>query len=105
MATTVMQIRIDNDLKVQAGEVFAQLGIDIPTAVRMFMRRTVLENGIPFSLTLPEKEYRSDIGIRAMHSLGEAAKRNGTSEMTLEEINAEIAAVRADLAEKEAARE
>lgn len=33
-------------------------------------------------------------GIKAMRLLSEMAKRNGTSEMTLEEINAEIEAVR-----------
>ena len=96
MATTIMQVRIDDELKAQASEVFEQLGLDIPTAIRMFMRRAVLVNGIPFSMTLPEKEYRSDIAVRAMHSMGETAKRNGTSEMTLEEINAEIDAVRAE---------
>lgn len=103
MATTIMQVRIDNDLKAQAGEVFEQLGIDIPTAIRMFMRRAVLENGIPFSLTLPEREYKSNIGIRAMHSIGEEAKKNGTSEMTLDEINAEIAAARAEMEERKSA--
>ena len=48
-------------------------------------------------------EYKSNIGIRAMHSIGEEAKKNGTSEMTLEEINAEIAAARAEMEERKSA--
>ena len=39
-----------------------------------------------------------DRAVRAMYSLGEADKENGTTDMTLEEINAEISAARAERA-------
>lgn len=94
MATTVMQVRVDEDLKAKASAICDDLGIDLPTAIRMFMKRTVLENGIPFSMTLPKRDYKAERALRAMYSLGEAAKKNGTSEMSLDEINAEISASR-----------
>ena len=39
MATSVTQIRIDEDLKNQATAIFEELGLDFPTAVRMFLKR------------------------------------------------------------------
>lgn len=97
MATSVMQFRVDDELKAQASAVCENLGIDLPTALRIFMKRTVIANGIPFSMTLPKSDYKAERAIRAMHSLGAAAEKNGTANMTLEEINAEIAAARADM--------
>ena len=94
MATTLLQVRVEDSLKDEAVKVFDELGIDISTAVRMFLKRAVLENGIPFRMTLPKTPYISDRGYRAMVEIGEASERNGLSDMTLEEINAEIDASR-----------
>lgn len=96
MSTSVMQFRVDDELKAQATAVCENLGIDLPTALRIFMKRTVIANGIPFSMTLPKEDYKSNRAVRAMYAQGEAARKNGTAEMTLEEINAEIAAARAE---------
>ena len=94
MATTLLQVRVDEGLKDDASEIFDNLGIDISTAVRMFLKRTVMENGIPFRMTLPKTPYISDRGYRAMMEIGEASERYGVSDMSLEEINAEIDASR-----------
>lgn len=53
MATSLIQVRIDNDLKAKANQIFADLGLDISSAIRMFLKRSVMENGIPFSMVLP----------------------------------------------------
>ena len=50
MATTVLQVRMDEDLKNEASELFEKLGLDIPTAIRIFFKRAVTEKGIPFEL-------------------------------------------------------
>ena len=94
MATTLVQVRIDDELKNQATAVYDALGIDLSTAVRMFLKRSVMVNGVPFNMTLPKKDYKVERAVRALQELSNAAVENGTSEMTLEEINAEIDAVR-----------
>lgn len=101
MATTLMQFRVDEELKAQASAVCENLGIDLPTAIRMFMKRAVIVNGIPFSMTLPKSDYRNERAVRAMYEASEKAKRNGTANMTLEEINEEIAAARAEMDKRE----
>ena len=70
------------------------MNIDIPTAVRIFLKRSVLENGIPFSMSLPKSEYKAERALRAWQEISDTAQRNGISDMSLEEINEEIAAVR-----------
>lgn len=50
MATTNLNIRTDKDVKNQAEMIFNELGINMTTAVNMFLRATIRENGIPFPL-------------------------------------------------------
>ena len=53
MATVPTQIRIDRDIKEQAGALFSGLGLDISSAVNMFLHQCVLRGGIPFSIEMP----------------------------------------------------
>ena len=94
MATSLLQVRVEDSLKDEAAQVFERLGIDTSTAVRMFLKRAVMENGIPFRMTLPKTPYYADRGYRAMIEISEASEKNGVSDMTLDEINAEIEASR-----------
>lgn len=94
MASSVVQIRVDEQLRNEATEVYEKLGIDLPTAVRMFLKRSVLDNGIPFKMTLPKEEYKASRAVRALREIQEEAVLNGVSDMSLEEINAEIAEAR-----------
>jgi len=94
MATTLVQVRIDEDLKNQATVVYDALGIDLSTAVRMFLKRSVMMNGVPFSMTLPNGEPKAEKAMKALLALNREAETNGTSEISLDEINAEIEAAR-----------
>ena len=48
MAT--LQIRIDDMLKKQADTLFSSLGLDTPTAIRIFLKASIENAGIPFSV-------------------------------------------------------
>lgn len=52
MATTNLNIRTDKDIKEQAEEIFNELGLNMTTAINMFLRSAVREHGIPFALKL-----------------------------------------------------
>ena len=90
----IVQFRVDDNLKLQASSVYEKLGIDLSSALRMFMKRSVMVNGIPFSMILEEDAYDSKKAIAAMNRLNASAKESGTADMTLDEINAEISAYR-----------
>lgn len=48
-----IQVRIDNNLKKDAIDVLDEIGMDMPNAIRMFLKRVVLERGLPFDAKLP----------------------------------------------------
>ena len=96
MANALVQVRIDEELKDRATAIYEALGIDLSTAIRMFLKRSVMVNGIPFSMILQDSFDKAQNAATALKMLSNAAKENGTSEMSLEEINAEIEAVRRD---------
>lgn len=52
MATANLNIRTDKEIKDQAEQIFAELGITMSTAVNIFLRTAVREHGIPFALKL-----------------------------------------------------
>lgn len=52
MTATNLNIRTDKDVKEQAEQICSELGLNMTTAVKVFLRTTIRENGIPFSLKL-----------------------------------------------------
>ena len=52
MATTNLNIRTDKDVKEQADRIFSERGLNMTTAINVFLRTTIRENGIPFALKL-----------------------------------------------------
>lgn len=52
MATTNLNIRMDKDVKEQADRIFAELGLNMTTAINLFLRTAIRERGIPFALKL-----------------------------------------------------
>lgn len=52
MATTNLNIRTDKDIKEQAEAIFNELGLNMTTAINMFLRTAIREHGIPFDLKL-----------------------------------------------------
>ncbi|MBS3994875.1 MAG: type II toxin-antitoxin system RelB/DinJ family antitoxin [Alkaliphilus sp.] len=50
--TTNISIRMDAELKSQADELFAELGMNISTAFNIFVRQSLREGGLPFDVTL-----------------------------------------------------
>lgn len=53
MSNTVnMSIRIDKKVKKEADELFKDLGLNMSTAINMFLRQSIREQSIPFEATL-----------------------------------------------------
>ena len=49
-ASASINVRVDGDVKNQAQEIFSSLGMDMSTAVNIFLRQAVRKKGIPFEL-------------------------------------------------------
>lgn len=51
-AKTSMTIRTDTNIKAQAQHLFANLGLDMSTAINLFLRQSIQHQGLPFDVTL-----------------------------------------------------
>lgn len=68
MATrTLVQVRVDEALKDEVTNIYNHYGLDLPTAIRIFMKKTVAVNGLPFDL-------RDDSNKKISGNILEAAK-------------------------------
>ena len=68
MSTTPTQIRIDTTVKEQATILFAELGMDMSSAVNIFLRQCILRGGLPFSVELPNYSQQT------LNAMAEARK-------------------------------
>jgi len=93
MANSLVQFRIDDSLRQEANKLCVKLGLDLSTYLRMSLAQLVQEQGVPFAVKL-NKAPTADEAITAMRSISDISSANGNSAMTLDEINAEISAVR-----------
>lgn len=95
MAEQVLnQFRSDKSLREDCIAIYEAMGMDLNTAFRMFMERTRMVRGLPFPAVLPETRMTKAEAQRAIDDLRKEAA--DLPEMTLEEIDAEISAVRAE---------
>jgi DNA-damage-inducible protein J len=68
---TQINIRLDDDLKVRAEALFGELGMNMTTAITVFIRQAVLRGGIPFEVTTRPAALASDAsGSREKSSFG-----------------------------------
>lgn len=47
-----MNIRVDTEVKEKVEQIFQKLGLSLSEAINLFLRAVIMENGIPFPLTL-----------------------------------------------------
>ena len=52
MSKTSMSIRLDSEVKEQAQQVFSNLGMDMTTAINIFLRQAIQYQGLPFDVRL-----------------------------------------------------
>lgn len=52
MSTTNLNIRTDKDVKEKAEKIFNELGLNMTSALNIFLRTAIRERGIPFELKL-----------------------------------------------------
>lgn len=53
---STLHIRLDDDTKVHATETLASMGLSVSEAVRLFLRRVVVERAFPLELKVPNAE-------------------------------------------------
>ena len=92
MATSPTQIRIDSTVKKDANELFSELGIDMSSAVNIFLRQCILHGGLPFKVEVPKFNAETLAAMQEARDIMsgkiQATSYNTTDEL-LKALNAE----------------
>ena len=84
MATTNLNIRTDKAIKDQAEEIFNELGLNMTTAINMFLRTVVREYGIPFELKLDvPQETAAEAALESKKMLSDLSECKSSNEETI----------------------
>jgi len=78
---TTLNIRIDENLKNKASKTFAGMGLDMSSAVKLFLHQSVKENSLPFHPTNNPKVIRAMWDKEVADTL-----KHGKAYMTAEEL-------------------
>ncbi|MDR1705751.1 MAG: type II toxin-antitoxin system RelB/DinJ family antitoxin [Clostridiales bacterium] len=49
--SSLIQVRVDEEIKQEADELFSDLGFDTPTAIRIFLNHAIRYRGLPFKVS------------------------------------------------------
>ena len=60
-ATAMVHVRVDEEVKAQATDTFAAMGLSVSDAVRVFLMRVAAEKQLPFALKVPNAKTRAAI--------------------------------------------
>lgn len=61
MSKASMSIRLDSEVKEQAQQVFNSLGMDMTTAINIFLRQAIQYQGLPFDVRLDESRKLMEV--------------------------------------------
>ena len=89
MATTNINVRVDSKLKADAETLFSDLGLNMSTAIIIFLKSAVSHNGIPFEVKryTPNAETRAALAEYAeMKRNPDAYKRYNSFDEVLDEV-------------------
>ncbi len=81
MATTNLNIRTDKEVKEQADHIFSELGLNMTTAINVFLRTTIRENGLPFELKLDVPNATTEAAIEEGKKIANDKKVKGYKNM------------------------
>jgi DNA-damage-inducible protein J len=78
--TSTVKAQVDTCLKTQAEETLKALGLDMTSAVRMFLSQVVLKGGIPFDVSLPTPNRKTLAAITDSYA-GRVKKTGSVDEL------------------------
>lgn len=89
---TLIQVRVEDTLKKDADSLFADLGLDTPTAIRIFLKQAIKKQGLPFDVvqSVPNAETIAAMEEANRISRDPATKKNKDFSELLTEVQNEI---------------
>lgn len=86
-----LHVRMDKEVKQQFNDVLEQMGLNPSTAINIFARLVIQEKALPFTVALKTDNQIIEEARQATKEIGEEAKKQGISDMSMDDIDAIIA--------------
>ena len=89
MATTKINFQVDTDVKNQSEAIFSQLGLNLSTALNIFLRQAIRVGGFPFDVRLEQANAETVEAIKESEKLPQdpSAKRYADVEDAIRDLN------------------
>lgn len=83
--TTMIHVRVDEDVKAQATETLASMGLTVSDAIRVFLTRVVADKELPFAIKAPNETSRVAIA-EAGEIIKSRRARFGTVDQLIDDV-------------------
>ena len=93
--SSLIQVRVDEDIKRKADLLFSDLGLDTPTAIRIFLNQSIRREGMPFEIAKPQPNPETLVAM--LENMELYPKTYGSFREIMEEIKTEIASEENDV--------
>lgn len=88
MANTInVNIRVDEELKKQAESLLSDMGLNMTTAVNIFLRQVLRTGGIPFEITTRTDDFYNPVNQQKLHNSIERLEKGLGTEHDLVEVD------------------
>lgn len=90
--TASINVRIDPETKSSAEKLFSSFGITITDAINIFLRKSIMEGGLPFEVKQPRYNAETEAALKEARAIMDGqiqAKRYSCARALFEELDAE----------------
>lgn len=91
--TANINVRIEPEIKSSAEKLFSSFGITITDAINIFLRKSIMEGGLPFEMKQPHYNLETEAAMKETRAIMEGeknAKHYSSAHALFEELNAEM---------------
>lgn len=84
-ATTMVHVRVDENIKAQATQTLASMGLTVSDAVRVFLTRVVTDQELPFALKAPNAQSLQAM-VEAQEIINQRRARFSSSDALIDDL-------------------
>ena len=99
-----LSIRMDKSLKEQADSLFSELGMNMTTALNIFVRQSVRQGKIPFKISLNKPNAETLAAIREIEEMRSGLRERQTDMQEIRDLLADVDGSSIDLDQMKAER-
>lgn len=81
MATANFTVRLDSNLKKQSESMYNELGLNLTTAINVFLRKSIAVGGFPFDVRMEEPNKETLMALLEAEKISKDPEAKGCSDV------------------------